>query len=144
MRSTRLLAVATAAIVLSACTSVEPGWTYAPAPSKTPPPSTEPSASGEPTTPPAGGGIMITAYNIAFDQTELAAPAEQAFQIDVQNDDDGVPHNLEIKDGGTSLFTGEIFNGVDKRTYDVPAIPAGSYQFLCTVHPNMNGTLTAS
>lgn len=143
MRSTRLLALATAAIVLSACTSVEPGWTYAPAPSKTPAPSTEPSASGGPT-PSDAGGIMITAHNILFDQTELAAPADEPFQIVFQNDDNGVPHDVAIRDGGTSLFTGETFNGVDVRTYAVPAIPAGSYQFLCTVHPNMNGTLTAS
>jgi plastocyanin len=25
------------------------------------------------------------------------------------------------------------------RVYDVPAIPAGSYTFICTVHPNMTG-----
>ena len=38
---------------------------------------------------------------------------------------------------------GEIFNGVETRTYDVPALPAGTYGFVCTVHPNMTGTLTA-
>ena len=26
--------------------------------------------------------------------------------------------------------------------YKVPALPAGTYQFVCTVHPNMVGTLT--
>ena len=30
-----------------------------------------------------------------------------------------------------------------RRTYDVPALPAGTYGFVCTVHPNMIGTLTA-
>jgi plastocyanin len=27
--------------------------------------------------------------------------------------------------------------------YDVPALPAGSYTFACTVHPNMTGSITA-
>ena len=44
---------------------------------------------------------------------------------------------------GPAVWTGEIFNGVETRTYDVPALPAGTYGFVCTVHPNMTGTLTA-
>lgn len=60
------------------------------------------------------------------------------------NEDAGIPHNVEIKDAaGTSVFKGDIFNGVETRTYDVPALPAGAYSFACTVHPNMIGTLAA-
>ena len=143
MRSTRLLALATAAIVLSACTSVEPGWTYAPAPSKTPAPSTEPSASGDRPHRAGGDHDHGAQHRLRPDGVGRSCGRRRSRSI-FQNDDNGVPHNVGIRDGGTSLFTGEIFNGVDKRTYDVPAIPAGSYQFLCTVHPNMNGTLTAS
>ena len=49
----------------------------------------------------------------------------------------GQPH------GRARSGPGEIFNGVETRTYDVPALPAGTYGFVCTVHPNMTGTLTA-
>jgi plastocyanin len=31
---------------------------------------------------------------------------------------------------------------VGTQTYDVPALPAGTYSFVCSVHPNMVGTLT--
>ena len=40
------------------------------------------------------------------------------------------------------MFKGEIFTGVDVRTYPIPALTAGTYTFSCTVHPTMTGTLT--
>ena len=43
---------------------------------------------------------------------------------------------------GTEVFKGEIFPGVATKTYDVPALDAGAYAFVCTVHPTMTGTLT--
>jgi plastocyanin len=74
----------------------------------------------------------------------VTAPADQPFQILFKNNDPETPHNVEIKDGsGTSMFQGGIFNGVAEQTYDVPALAAGEYVFICTVHPTMTGTLTA-
>ena len=40
------------------------------------------------------------------------------------------------------MFSGATFPGIATQTYDVPALAAGSYPFMCTVHPNMTGTLT--
>ena len=34
----------------------------------------------------------------------------------------------------------EVFEGIQTKVYDVPAIPAGTYTFICTVHPTMTGT----
>ena len=104
--------------------------------SATPPP----APSGEP----SGEVVQISAVNLLFDQTEVSAPADAPFQIEFANNDAAIPHNVEILDGGASVFKGEIFNGVETRTYDVPALAAGSYTFLCTVHPSMTGTLTAN
>jgi plastocyanin len=163
MRTLRSLAALTAVIVVTACTSAKPGWTYAPAPSATPLPSAEASASGAPPSasapasapasgsPPAsastGGGpvLELEAEGIAFKETTLTTPADQPFQIDFKNNDSGVPHNVAIHEGsptGPEKFKGEVFPGVAERTYDVPALPAGAYAFVCTVHPNMTGTLT--
>ena len=170
MRSLRTFALGILALTLVACSSATPGWTYTPAPAITPPPSTEPAPSTEPgvSAAPSGGEsaapsagasaapsgpapsgpsdettIEIAALNIAFDKSELEAPADEPFQIVFANNDAGIPHNVEIKDAaGTTVFKGEIFNGVETRTYDVPALAAGSYTFICTVHPNMAGTLT--
>jgi plastocyanin len=143
MRSIRFLAIAAIAAIVVGCSSAAPGWTYAPAPSMTPPPSAAPSDAGA-SPEPGGSAIQLSAANIAFDVSQLDVPAGQPFQIQFQNDDNGVPHNVEIKDGSDNIvFNGEVFNGVDQRTYDVTALEAGTYTFLCTVHPNMNGTLTA-
>ena len=149
-----------AAAVLGACAGERPGWTYAPAPSPTPTPAASPSpASPAPSAPaspgpgaspggspsaPAGVVLEISAQNIAFDKAELRAPANTPFQIRFTNNDAGIPHNVAIHEGsptGPELWRGEIFNGVETRVYDVPALPAGRYGFICTVHPNMTGTL---
>lgn len=154
MRALRPLALAglTLAIALSvaACSgATEPDWTYAPA--TPPPPSEAPTAapSGAPSAAPSDGGEMvvidIAAQNIQFDVTEIEAPADQPFQIRFANNDAGVPHNVAVhKDSasGPEVWKGDIFNGVETRVYDVPALPAGTYWFVCTVHPNMVGTLT--
>ena len=43
---------------------------------------------------------------------------------------------------GASVFKGEIVSG-KKVTYQVPALAAGTYTFICEVHPDMKGTITA-
>ena len=52
------------------------------------------------------------------------------------------PHDVVIKDAsGTAVFKGELVTGPKVVVYDVPALPAGSYTFACTVHPNMTGSI---
>jgi plastocyanin len=85
--------------------------------------------------------VEISAINIAFEQKEVSAPADTAFTIRFDNKE-AVPHNVEIKDAsGMSMFKGDIVTGPTVVEYQVPALPAGTYQFVCTVHPNMVGTL---
>ena len=81
--------------------------------------------------------------NIQFDTDHLEAPAGQAFVLEFDNNDPGVPHNVEIKDAkGSSMFKGQIITGPAKAAYQVPALAAGTYMFVCDVHPTMTGTLT--
>ncbi len=135
------------------------GWVdpaYEPAPGSTPYPacwssefntpaaSASPGASGAPPASAAPGATKLTqtALNIAYGTPNLNAPADAAFQIEFDNQDAGIPHNIEIKDAnGQSVFKGEIITGPAKTTYNVPALAVGTYTFLCTVHPNMTGTL---
>jgi plastocyanin len=36
-----------------------------------------------------------------------------------------------------------VFPGSAAKDYTIPALKAGSYTYVCDVHPNMTGTLTA-
>ena len=113
------------------------------APATSGPASAEPVPASSPVT--AGATLHIAAQNIAFDTDHLAAPAGQGFVLEFANNDPGVPHNVEIKNAsGASMFKGQIITGPAKMSYQVPALAAGSYMFLCDVHPNMTGTLTVS
>jgi plastocyanin len=143
------LALVVVAAIATACTSSsQPAWTYA---APTSPPPSQPAASGSaapasvaPGSPGAGvGTVSISAINTAFEQATVSAPAGQAFVITFDNKE-AVPHNIQIKDAsGTSMFKGDIVTGPKQVDYQVPALPAGSYTFMCDVHPNMTGTLTA-
>jgi plastocyanin len=87
---------------------------------------------------------MISALGIKYEQTDVTAPAGKPFQIAFENKDAGTPHNVSIHQGGPTgaeVFKGDIFPGVATKTYDVPALTAGQYSFVCTVHPTMVGTL---
>jgi len=109
-------------------------------------PSPPPAPSGSaPPGEPGGAPIAIAAQNVAFDKAELSAPADTPFKIEFDNRDPSIPHNVAIHEGspqGPEVFRGEVFPGPAKKTYDVPPLPAGTYGFICSVHPNMAGTLT--
>jgi plastocyanin len=161
-RPLALIALLAVAMLAAACAASEsPNWTYAPpTPSPTAGPSQSAAASAAAPSAaataaaseaaPSGGtsggtGTVIdeTAQNIAFQQTELTAPANTAFTIHFDNQDSGVPHNMQIKDAsGNAVFTGDLVTGVAQKDYSVPALPAGTYTFVCQVHANMTGTLT--
>jgi plastocyanin len=115
-------------------------------PISTPPASPAPASTGPDATAsaaPIGATLHIAAQNIQFDTDHLAAPAGQGWVLEFDNNDAGVPHNVEIVDAtGASVFKGEIVMGPTKVSYQVPALTAGTYRFLCDVHPTMTGTLT--
>ena len=118
------------AVITAACSGGSGGSTPSPAGSA-------PAASA-----PAGDAIVVVAKDLKFSTATITAPADEAFQITLDNQE-AAPHNVAIKDAsGAVKFKGEIVSST-KITYDVPALTAGAYEFFCEVHPDMKGTLTA-
>lgn len=90
--------------------------------------------------------LDITAQTIAFDVTELTAPADEAFGIHFIQNDSGVGgHDVDIlKEDGSKVVDNAVLLDPGETTYTIPALAAGTYQFQCSVHPipPMTGTLT--
>jgi mono/diheme cytochrome c family protein/plastocyanin len=138
------------------------GWrdpNYKPAPGSTPFPdcylnaltgggagaSGAPAASIDPNAPVVTLTAPSGAASTGFTPTTLEAKANTAFTLTFDNQDSTAPHNVVIDNssgkpvpmGDTSFFTGP-----QKRQYAVPALPAGTYAFMCQVHPTtMKGTI---
>ncbi|MFI5199911.1 MAG: cupredoxin domain-containing protein [Candidatus Limnocylindrales bacterium] len=113
------------------------------------------AASGGPTASAGSGGsatpsgpaadVTIVAHNIQYTTTTANAPAAKPFTLAFDNQDVGTPHNVSIHTGdaaGAQVFLGKIVTGPIVEIYDVPALPAGSYTYVCSVHANMTGILT--
>jgi Cupredoxin-like domain len=79
-----------------------------------------------------------------FVPDRLDAPASEPFAIELDNQDEGVPHNVAVytdDSAAEAVVVGELITGPATTTVAVPALDAGSYFFRCDVHPVMTGTI---
>jgi plastocyanin len=75
-----------------------------------------------------------------WDASELRAPAGEAFQIDYRNATHE-QHNIVIQDSAAKVFFASP-NTALGQTFEIPAMAAGTYEFICTLHPlTMKGPL---
>ncbi|MGZ5352720.1 MAG: cupredoxin domain-containing protein [Actinomycetota bacterium] len=91
-----------------------------------------------------GGTLTVSAANLAFDTDTIELPADTAMTLTFDNQDAAVQHNIAIyTDDSLSeeLFNGALITGPDTIDYEIPALPAGEYYFVCIVHLTMNGTV---
>jgi plastocyanin len=130
------------------------GWLdpdFKPEPSATPVPDCHSGTPGGTPAPQATLGpdatvVKLVAVGVAFDKKDLEVPAGEAFGIDLDNQDSpGLDHNVEIKKSdGTVVSDPTPIDGGEQTTYAYAPLEAGTYTFICRVHPipAMTGTLT--
>lgn len=101
-------------------------------------------ATPAPSAPANATVVKLSATGTAFSAKQLQVPAGQPFVIHFQITD-GQNHNVAIFKGEQNLFRGTIFQGPKAVDYQVPALPAGTYRFICDVHAQaMTGTIVAN
>ena len=124
-RLTLTLGPVVLAAVLSACSGTSAALNGSPVPAGNP----------------FGNTVTVVAKDLKFTTPTVSAKVGSPFLIAFDNQD-GAPHNIAISDAsGAKVFKGEIVAGKQVE-YQVGALPAGTYGFICEVHPDMKGTLT--
>ncbi len=107
------------------------------------------TANATPPPAPSGAPVLeLAAKNIAYDKSELSVPADAPFVIDFANEDiASITHDIDIRqsDGTTVVKDQDPIPGGETVQYSYDALTAGTYSFICSVHPTvpaMRGTLT--
>jgi plastocyanin len=89
----------------------------------------------------------IVADNIAWDTAVLNVPSGQEITLTVDNQDEGVAHNIHISvgpdPGGEDVALTDIEDGPVIQTVTFGPLDPGEYYYLCDVHPQMEGILNA-
>ena len=104
------------------------------------------AAPSQPAPPPGAATVQVASVSVTagFDPNTLTVPANQPFTVDFTNSDPSVPHNFSIHKGnpdGSDWLAPVNADGGQSATYNPPPLAAGDYQFFCSIHPNMVGTL---
>jgi plastocyanin len=97
---------------------------------------TEPTETSEPTDD-GGGGTVVTANNFAFTPTEVTVASGDA--ITARNGNPTTPHTFTVEE--TDIDVSLAARSSEDVTID---LDPGEYGFLCTIHPQMTGTLTVT
>ena len=92
-----------------------------------------------------GDEVVVVAEDIAFDTTEIEAHAGGEVVVVLENEDEGIPHNIAFP-GLEGTPATEVTEGPDTQELELHAPDEpGEYEYLCQVHPTeMQGTLVVS
>ena len=88
--------------------------------------------------------VQISSVSITggFDPAELSIPADAPWVVELTNVDPAVPHDFSVRLPDDTFWNGEPdAPGGGAATYVPPPLAAGTYEFFCSLHPNMVGTL---
>ncbi|MEX0751029.1 MAG: c-type cytochrome [Dehalococcoidia bacterium] len=96
---------------------------------------------------PPSAELTIVASGTAWNKTQLFALPDGPLTLTVDNQDDGIAHNIVFfegaEPGGDEIVRTDIENGPVTQTLNFGPLAVGDYFYYCEVHPNMEGVLTA-
>jgi plastocyanin len=93
----------------------------------------------------SGGAQPITigtdkGVELKFEPNNVTAPANSTVKLTFNNVSTQ-PHNLHFQQGIDAKTAESVAPGTSE-TIDVKTPAPGNYEFVCTIHPTMKGTLT--
>ena len=83
----------------------------------------------------------VLAEDMAFDPDDLRLTAGEPATIVIDNRDDGVQHNIHVE-GAPEPNSTPLEAGESQQALTVE-LDAGTYTFVCDIHPNMQGVIVA-
>lgn len=104
-----------------------------------------------PGAPDSGVTIELVAKDTKWSLSTINAPAGKIWHVHIDDQDPATcncdKYTFTVSSGPDfrqRIFTSPRF-GAGAQTFDIPALPAGTYTFACTTHPNtMTGVLIVS
>jgi len=92
----------------------------------------------------SGATLTIQARDLTFAPDIATAPANVPLRLILDNKDAGTAHNIHVFQGDTDFGKSSSVEGPGLVAVEVPALAPGRYQFECTIHAQMIGTILVS
>lgn len=77
---------------------------------------------------------------LKFDPATFDVPANTKVQINFTNKSQGLPHNMTFQSGVDAKTADQVAAG-QTATLSFTTPGPGSYKYVCTIHPGMEGTM---
>ncbi len=95
---------------------------------------------------PGAQTVQVSSVSITagFDPNTISVSANQPWTVQFTNADPTVPHNFSIHKAnpdGSDWLAPVNADGGGSAVYNPPQLAPGDYQFFCSIHPNMVGTI---
>jgi len=98
----------------------------------------------QPAPPPGAPVVQVSSVSVTagFDPNTVTVAANQPWTVEMTNRDPAVPHNFSIHNVNGADWIGQPnAEGGATANYNPPPLKPGDYEFFCSLHPNMKGTV---